>query len=105
MLDETLAQTDLKTGSDVERFQTVKALTQALSEHQAATADNNDKAGFTSFMGGVLTFILFLVGGATVNEKYKWEPRRVPSNCPKRLTANINKIRIAAIASTAALAL
>lgn len=83
ILDETLATTDMKTGSDVERFQTVKAVNQALSEHQATTAEKNSDAGFAGFMGGAVLFILFLAGGAMVNDKYKWEPRRVPSNRPK----------------------
>lgn len=83
MLDETLAVTDLKTGSDVERFQTVKALSQTLAEHQVTAAEKNEEAGFIGFMSGFLIFALAMCGGAVVSEKYRWEPRRIPANRPK----------------------
>src|SRR5690606_16184988 len=84
MLDETLAATELKAGSDVERFQTVKAVSKSLSDHYASTIEKNDDAGFAGFAGGaILFFLVFLFSGAAINDRYSREPRRIPSNRPK----------------------
>lgn len=83
MLDETLAASDLKTGSEVERFQTVKSLNQTLSEHHKAAVDKQEENGMLSFMGGAVLFMVFMFAGATVSDRYRREPRRIPANRPK----------------------
>jgi hypothetical protein len=83
MLDETLSATELKAGSDVERFQTVKAVSKSLSDHYTTTIEKNDDAGFAGFVGGMIIFLAMMFAGATVSDKYRWEPRRIPSNRPK----------------------
>lgn len=80
MLDETLAATDLKTGSDVERFQTVKAVSHALSAYQSTP---NEDAHITGVLGGLILLFLSLLGGVNIQNKYRKEPRHIPTNRPK----------------------
>lgn len=83
ILDETLSATDLKTGSDVERFQTVKSVSKTLSDHYTTAIEKNDDAAFKGFMSGAMIFFLILLSGVAVNDRYIREPRRIPSNRPK----------------------
>ncbi|TVQ83271.1 MAG: hypothetical protein EA357_06355 [Micavibrio sp.] len=83
MLDEILAVTDLKTGSDVERFQTVKEISKALSESHASTTEKTDKASVVGFVSGTFLFFTFLFASFSMHDKYRHEPRRIPANRPK----------------------
>ncbi|TVQ83273.1 MAG: hypothetical protein EA357_06365 [Micavibrio sp.] len=79
LLDETLAETDLRTGSDLAKFQTAKEM----NEKMANGTNQGPPAGFIGFTLSLSLGILLLIG-AIKAENWRDLPARVPRRKPKK---------------------
>jgi hypothetical protein len=75
LLNETMAETELKTGSDVDRFQTAKAM----DEKMADAVKDPANGYFASGLGTILSAYLLYIICASISE---WQ--KAPSRVPRR---------------------
>ncbi|MBL1146737.1 MAG: hypothetical protein HND56_09510 [Pseudomonadota bacterium] len=75
LLNETMAETELKTGSDVDRFQTAKAMDEKMADAVKDPADGY----FASGIGTLLSAFLLYIICASISE---WQ--KAPSRVPRR---------------------
>ncbi len=85
MLDETLAETRLRTGSELERFQTVQAVNSTLAELQKNYEEKKDKPYEVAGIISLLSFIVLFGASMAANEKWGYEPKRIPRDKPRKL--------------------
>ncbi|MBL1146736.1 MAG: hypothetical protein HND56_09505 [Pseudomonadota bacterium] len=84
MLDETLATTDLNMQDGTDRFETAKQLDQQLATALEEETAKKDNAFTAPLVASVASFLLLFMLTSFVDEKWGYEPRRVPRRKPKK---------------------
>ncbi|TVQ83270.1 MAG: hypothetical protein EA357_06350 [Micavibrio sp.] len=77
LLNETLAETDLRTGSDIERFQTVKEINEKLADAHLNHTNDKEMSALFTMVGALFTFIIIGVSGMGVYDSLRREPRHI----------------------------